>query len=135
MSQKFRDCLKEVADLHAKKGADYGTNTDPFANVRASEEFNIPAWQGAVLRANDKMSRLKTYCVKGTLANEGVEDSLLDLATYALIGLVLFREKGAARDEMVKEIQRHEEANRRLNAEAAKISRQGVGTFYGDTGL
>jgi hypothetical protein len=41
---------------------------------------------------NDKVTRLKTYAVKGTLANEGVEDSLLDIAAYSLIALILFRE-------------------------------------------
>jgi hypothetical protein len=88
----FQEALREIAELHDRKRLDYGTDADSFANVRASEEFGIPAWLGAILRANDKMSRLKTYANKGTLANEGVEDSLLDLAAYALIALVLFRE-------------------------------------------
>jgi hypothetical protein len=85
--------LKLLGELHDRKQQDYGTDADPFANVRASEEFGIPAWMGAVLRGNDKMSRLKTYAKKGTLANEGVEDSLRDMAVYALIALVLFREQ------------------------------------------
>ena len=46
---------------------DYGREGDPFANVRASEEFGIPAWLGAVLRGNDKVSRLRTYAQTGTL--------------------------------------------------------------------
>ena len=45
-----------------------------------------------MLRGNDKVSRIKTYVRKGTLANEGVEDAFQDLATYSLIALVLFRE-------------------------------------------
>ena len=90
--QRFHAVLDEIRAMHERKGADYGTSRDIFANVRASEEFGIQAWKGAVLRANDKMARLKTYFTKGTLANEGVEDSLLDLANYAAIALVLFRE-------------------------------------------
>ena len=31
-----------------------------------------------VVLANDRMGRLKTFAIKGTLANESVEDSLLD---------------------------------------------------------
>ena len=84
--------MEEIMAMHLKKGADYGTNKDNFANVRSAEEFGIPAWQGAVLRANDKMARLKTFCVKGELQNESVEDSLLDLANYAAIALTLYRE-------------------------------------------
>ena len=39
------------------------------------------------------MTRLETFVQKGTLANEGVEDSLLDLAVYSIIALLLFREE------------------------------------------
>lgn len=90
--KEFLAIIDEIRAMHIKKGADYGTNEDTFANIRASEEFGILAWSGAILRANDKMSRIKTFCIKGTLANEGVEDSLLDLANYAIIALCLFRE-------------------------------------------
>lgn len=89
---EFRRVLDEMLAMHCKKGADYGTNADIFANVRTATEFGLPAYLGAVLRANDKMARLKTFATKGALANESVEDSLLDLANYAVIALVLFRE-------------------------------------------
>lgn len=92
-SQRFHAVLAEIGELHDRKGQDYGTDEDSFANVRASTEFGIPAWVGALVRGNDKVTRLKTFVKKGVLANESVEDSLLDLATYALIALVLFREQ------------------------------------------
>lgn len=94
-SRVFCGILDEMKAMHLKKGADYGTDADPFSNVRASEQFGIPAWLGSVVRGNDKMSRLKTFAQKGVLRNESVEDSLLDLAVYAVIGLVLFRETQA----------------------------------------
>lgn len=89
----FKSILAEMEALHDKKQQDYGKDADPFANVRASEDFGIPGWHGCLIRANDKMRRLQTFCQKGTLANEGVEDSLLDLAVYSVIALVLWREK------------------------------------------
>ena len=46
-----------------------------------------------MVRATDKVRRLQTYAVNGRLANEGVEDSLMDLAVYAIIALVLWREQ------------------------------------------
>lgn len=95
-SEFFHEELEQLGLLHDKKQQDYGTNEDPFANVRASEEFGVPAWQGCLIRMNDKVSRLKTFCKKGTLSNEGVEDSLRDLAVYSLIALVLFREGAAS---------------------------------------
>lgn len=94
-SDKFHEVVKEITDLHDLKQQDYGREGDPFANVRASEEFGVPPWKGALIRANDKVSRLKTFCGKGTLANEGVEDSMKDAAVYFLIALVLWREAHA----------------------------------------
>lgn len=85
--------LDELRELHLRKTKDYGRGaSDPLANIRVSEQIGIPAWKGAWLRAKDKVHRIDTYCLKGTLANEGVEDSFLDLAAYALIALRLFRE-------------------------------------------
>jgi hypothetical protein len=39
------------------------------------------------------MRRLQAYAINGTLANEGVEDALMDLLVYAGIGLALWREQ------------------------------------------
>ncbi len=92
---RFKAALDTLWALHQKKAQDYGNNTtgDPLANIRASAEFGIPPWMGAMIRANDKVHRIKEYAKTGTLANEGVRDSLMDLAAYALIGLVLFDEE------------------------------------------
>ena len=85
--------LGEIQALHDTKTADYGTPADPFANVRASGEWGIPAWVGAMVRASDKVQRLKSFVLNGSVRNEPVRDSLLDLALYSIIALVLFEEK------------------------------------------
>lgn len=97
----FHQILSEMLDMHCRKGADYGTDADIFANIRASEEFGIDGWRGSILRANDKMSRLKAFMLNGNLKNESVEDSLLDLANYAVIALCLYREKVASESSSV----------------------------------
>jgi hypothetical protein len=91
-SQRFHQILDELGALHDQKQQDYGTDEDPFANVRAATDYGIPAWVGAAIRMNDKMRRLQAFARNGTLANEGVEDSFKDLAVYAIIGLILFEE-------------------------------------------
>tara|TARA_Y100000310_G_scaffold338983_1_gene430203 strand:+ start:1142 stop:1297 length:156 start_codon:yes stop_codon:yes gene_type:complete len=48
---------------------------------------------------NDKMSRLKTFAKKGSLSNESVEDSLRDLAVYAIIALCLYQEESERDDK------------------------------------
>ncbi len=92
-SQRFHDILQELGELHDKKQQDYGTDADPFANVRGSLDWGITPWIGALLRATDKMRRLQKFAQVGELANEAVEDSFRDLAVYAVIGLVLFEEE------------------------------------------
>jgi hypothetical protein len=90
---EYLKILDEMRELHVRKAADYGRGADPLANCRASAEFGIPAWVGVMVRANDKVHRIKSFIRNGSLKNESVEDSLKDLAAYALIALVLLREE------------------------------------------
>ena len=99
-SQRFHDILNELGALHDKKQLDYGTPTDPFANVRGSLDWGITPWVGALVRASDKFKRLQKFARHGKLANEAVEDSFRDLAVYAIIVLVLFEEQ----QEQVEEV-------------------------------
>lgn len=97
-SDKFHRILSELGELHDRKQADYGVVGDPFRNVRNSEDFGIPPWVGAIVRANDKMRRLQTAAqqvVAGkdvSLKNESIIDSFRDLAVYAVIAEVLYEE-------------------------------------------
>jgi len=91
-SKKFYELILQAALLHAAKQEDYGTDGDPFANIRSSAEFGVEPWRGACIRLNDKVKRLKTFSLKGSLTNEPVEDSFLDLAVYSLIALILWEE-------------------------------------------
>lgn len=88
---EFMEAIQEVIDMHDRKGSDYGSQEDPFSNVSASAQWGIPPWVGAMMRANDKVVRLQAAARGSTLRNEGIEDSLLDIATYSLIALCLFR--------------------------------------------
>lgn len=88
---EFEKVIQEVLEMHRRKGADYGTDDDFFANVSASANWGIPPWVGAMMRANDKVVRLQSAAKGSTLKNEGIEDSLLDIATYSIIALCLLR--------------------------------------------
>lgn len=96
---RFLQIIEDIKLLHMDKSHDYGTDEDIYANVRASEGWGIPAWEGAMVRACDKVARLQTYAKKGELANESVRDSFLDLASYAIIAAVLFEQDVEARGE------------------------------------
>lgn len=91
--ERFYQLLDEMRSLHDQKQCDYGREDDSFSNVRASEEWGIDSWKGAMIRATDKIRRLQKYAKTGTLANEGVADSFMDLACYALIAQILWEEE------------------------------------------
>lgn len=94
----FERTLHEIHDIHVRKGADYGTDEDPFANIRASTRFGIPAWLGAAIRGNDKMVRIQSFATKGRLENESLRDALLDWATYGVLALMLWDEENGKTD-------------------------------------
>lgn len=75
------------------KQQDYGAEHDPLANIKSSQEFGIAPWVAAMVRAGDKMARIKAAARGQLLLNEPLEDSILDLANYAIIALKLLREE------------------------------------------
>jgi hypothetical protein len=92
-SLPFLELLEELRSLHLSKSQDYGSQSDPLANIRQGAEFvGIEAWRGCMVRVADKVQRLKTFCRTGRLVHEGVRDTLLDLAAYSLLAIVLFDE-------------------------------------------
>ena len=96
-SRKYIDLLDKLRDLHLSKSADYGTTDDPLANIRNGAAFvGIEPWRACLVRLSDKVTRIGTYCAKGTLTHEGVEDSLLDLAAYSLLTLLLHQEPASS---------------------------------------
>lgn len=99
VSQQFFDLCDQLKDMHRRKSSDYGcpTGTDPLANIRNGARFvGVPAWKAAMVRLSDKVTRLATYNVTGTLDCESVDDNLFDLASYALLALLLHREDADA---------------------------------------
>lgn len=96
VSQKYFDLLDTLRELHLSKSAGYGCpdGTDPLLNIRRGAEFvGIPAWQGAMVRLSDKVTRLSVFNRTGNLPHESVVDNLLDLASYSLLALLLYREE------------------------------------------
>lgn len=96
VSQKYFDLLDTLRELHISKSAGYGCpdGTDPLLNIRRGAEFvGIPAWQGAMVRLSDKVTRLAVFNKTGNLPHESVTDNLLDLASYSLLALLLYQEE------------------------------------------
>jgi hypothetical protein len=81
----FEDILTELRIIMIRKHQDYG----PF-NIA-----NAPggAMNGLLVRMHDKMARLENlYYKKSDTPNyESIEDTFIDLANYAIIGLLVQR--------------------------------------------
>ena len=92
-TDSFVAVLEELRSLHMRKTMDYGVDEDALANIRNSADvINVPAYAGCVLRMADKMQRLRSFFRRGEVEFDGVEDTLLDIAAYAAIALVVYRE-------------------------------------------
>lgn len=92
-SADFKQALDEMWELHQLKNKDYGAKEDPYRNVRSGADWGVDPWVSALIRGGDKIKRLQKYAQTGELSNEGAEDSLIDLAVYSVIALVLWREQ------------------------------------------
>lgn len=104
-SERLHEILKELGELHDKKQQDYGSADDPFQNITASRDWGIRPVTGALLRMNDKVGRLKAWIKTSKLANEGAEDSMRDIAVYAIIALVELEIEVAAAEKAASRVQ------------------------------
>jgi hypothetical protein len=74
----------ELQTIMLKKHEDYGPTN--IANAPGG------AMNGLRVRMHDKLARLNNLVDKGNTPNyESIEDTLLDLANYAIIGLLVQR--------------------------------------------
>ena len=91
---RFYELLYTMKILHDAKRHDYG-NEDVLANFKLSELAGIPAWKGCVVRMGDKFSRIMNYAKSESLAvkDEKIKDTLIDMANYSLIALILLEEE------------------------------------------
>jgi hypothetical protein len=92
----FYKLLGDMAKIHSKKNHDYA-GIDPLSNFKMSEDINVPAHIGAFIRLSDKWKRAAEFFKSNTLkvADETIEDTLMDLAVYSLIVILLYRERSA----------------------------------------
>lgn len=84
------DLMRFVSEIYAngiviinRKNQDYGDhkNADPFGNFRRH------GLKGFLVRIDDKLARLNTFCDSGKLAvmDESVMDTIIDAANYLAI--------------------------------------------------
>ena len=121
---------EDLHDLYVRKNADYG---DSFRKVRE----DIP--NAILVRLSDKMNRLKTLMTKPEdeqkVMDESIDDTLMDIANYALLELV---ERYADSEACEEEEEEEEETNFTLEpitsiGDAIKRMTNGFGSFKRST--
>lgn len=90
---EFYKLLEELKELHEKKTNDYSGNK-PLKDIREVADLGIEPWKGVVVRMVHKFGRLKqlTRGTKTMCKDETIVDTLMDIAGYALIVIILLRE-------------------------------------------
>lgn len=91
----FDALLMRMADIHRAKNHDYAKpeKQDYYSNFRECEDMGITASQGISVRMSDKWSRIKRLEAReAKVPDESIEDTLLDLANYALLKILVRRE-------------------------------------------
>ena len=78
---------KEITELNTRKDRDYDRAFD-----KSFDEFGLVS---AAIRLQDKLNRIKSFAKTGSLlvTDESAEDSLIDLANYALKTIIAIRRK------------------------------------------
>ena len=82
----FDGICRDLMALHARKNKDYGN-----AAHESYKEFGLISY---VIRLNDKMKRLKSLTKPGVeqeVKSESIEDTLMDLAAYAIMAIESLR--------------------------------------------
>lgn len=99
----FASITKDMVEVFSRKRHDYGqTSTETYKKFGPISMY---------LRMYDKMGRLENLFVRGAenLVGEAIEDTLLDLANYAIITII---EKRKAEAEMkANEVREKREAS------------------------
>lgn len=93
--RRFKELLARMNDIRTVKNADYASEADTMSNLRMCEQMGIVAWKGVLIRVSDKFSRimqLSSRDGKAAVKDESITDTLLDMAIYCLLCIILFEE-------------------------------------------
>ena len=96
VSKEYLKLLDEMKQMHEQKNAGYsGESSDSWSNFRKSELFGVTPFEGCMVRLSDKFTRVANLSrnPKLDMVGEKITDTLMDLASYALIGICLYNEQ------------------------------------------
>lgn len=105
-NQPFEAALIKMVQTNRAKRADYASDENPLSNFyETADHVSLTAGHSVELLIATKQSRLKNLLKKhftgtGKPQNEGIEDSLLDRAVYAVIAMTIWEDGGYGSTEV-----------------------------------
>lgn len=96
---RFEQIVGEMTAITRAKNTDYAGCGDAFKNFRLTEVLGVAdTARGILVRMSDKFQRICNLIDReGAVADEKVEDTLKDLANYAIITLIYLEEQARLR--------------------------------------
>jgi hypothetical protein len=91
MCSSFESICEEMFELFKKKQADYGPTNIGMGNRTIDTDEDVQkSMIGLTVRMNDKIQRLMNLILDNRdPQNESVEDTLLDIANYAIMSKIV----------------------------------------------
>jgi len=91
--KEFDEITSEMFSLFLRKQADYGpTNVGMGAEVVDTDKKVKRSLTGLSVRMNDKIQRMLNLMLNNKEPlNESIEDTLIDIANYAVMSLIVHR--------------------------------------------
>ncbi len=95
--EEFKKINQEQYELTKKKNSDYANDGDAFLNFKLISIITggkTTIEDGLLTRITDKVSRIgRLVHKKAHIEDEKIEDTLIDLANYAIIYIIYLRNK------------------------------------------
>lgn len=87
--------VQKMVKLCLKKNSDYANSEDFLKNFKRVENLGLTPLMGVLIRMEDKVSRIENIVKTGktNVEDERLEDSLRDLANYAMIAILCLMEE------------------------------------------
>lgn len=100
---RFHELVQEMSRLHSKKNHDYAGIEKPLNNLKEVEGMGISAWIGVGVRISDKYTRMKNFIKnrKFEFKAESFKDTMMDMAVYALLCIILFEEEQKSKESFL----------------------------------
>jgi len=97
----FLRLIEQIAEVHNRKNADYARADNPYSNFefagQLAAEFSDPTDRAFAILIGVKLARLGQLLGHGkTPQNESIDDTMVDLTTYAAIWTSWRRDRGTS---------------------------------------